>query len=74
MSDVASDLTAFGMTLSIAEWSRRTGISRQLIRGRLRLNWPPEKIVITPAGARVDISDDAVREIRDRRGRGESMR
>lgn len=67
----ANELTAYGMTLPIVEWARRTGISRQLIRGRLRLGWPAEKIVITPAGAHTEISVETVTEIRARRARGE---
>ena len=35
-------ITAEGVTLCIAEWSRKLGIPADRIRGRLRLGWPPE--------------------------------
>jgi hypothetical protein len=34
-----------GERLSCAEWSRRTGIKGNVINGRLKLGWPPDKIL-----------------------------
>lgn len=36
-------------TKTIAEWSKETGLTTECIRGRLSYNWPPEKILTTPA-------------------------
>lgn len=36
-------VTAFGQTLMLAEWSRRTGIKRETIARRLNAGWPPER-------------------------------
>lgn len=38
-------ITAFGETLCISEWSARTGIRGQTILTRLRLGWAPERVV-----------------------------
>lgn len=41
-----SFITAWGLTLSRAEWADRTGIPAETIRGRLRLGWSPERAVV----------------------------
>lgn len=41
------NITVDGVTLSIADWVKRTGISGNTIRGRLRRGWAPEKAVST---------------------------
>lgn len=41
-------ITAFGQTLSLAEWVEKTGIGRYAIRGRLRGGWEPERALSTP--------------------------
>jgi hypothetical protein len=38
-------MTAFGKTLTIAEWSRQTGISPQTLYWRANQGWPPETIL-----------------------------
>lgn len=40
-------ITAFGESLPVSEWSRRTGIGYQTLHGRLRRGWSHEKIVTT---------------------------
>lgn len=34
-----------GESLTLAQWSRKTGINRQTLYWRARQNWPPEKIL-----------------------------
>lgn len=41
-------ITFDGETLTIIEWSERTGLPFNLIRKRLHRGWPPEKIFTTP--------------------------
>lgn len=41
-------ITAFGKTLSLAEWVEKTGIGRYAIRGRLRGGWDPERALSAP--------------------------
>jgi hypothetical protein len=41
-------ITAKGKTQRISEWSKETGISIQVIRGRLRLGWSDEDAVTIP--------------------------
>ena len=41
-------ITYNGETMSITDWSRRTGISRAVIANRLYHNWTPEEIFTTP--------------------------
>lgn len=43
-------LTVDGITLTIPEWSRRTGINHNTIRTRLAHGWSAEKIMSTPVG------------------------
>lgn len=38
-------ITVSGRTLSIAQWARELGTSRQTIRYRLEAGWSPERIV-----------------------------
>lgn len=38
-------ITANGETLTLAQWARRLGTSREAIRYRLRAGWTPEQIV-----------------------------
>lgn len=44
-------LTVRGMTLSMADWSRRTGLFESTICGRLRRGWDVERAVLTPTSA-----------------------
>ena len=41
-------ITAFGKTLTIAEWGRESGISARVIADRLRYGWTPEESVSLP--------------------------
>lgn len=41
-------ITFQGDTLTIPQWSERTGISIKNIHNRLRANWPPERILTEP--------------------------
>jgi len=54
-------LTVNGQSLSISKWAMRMGVSRKLIRDRLRLGWSEERAVLTPgrkvtrnAGVRIE--------------------
>lgn len=40
-----------GDRATLAEWSRRTGLSADGIKDRLRRGWSPRDAVMTPAGA-----------------------
>lgn len=42
-------IKAFGESLTSRQWSRKTGISHETIRARLRLGWRPEDAVAWPA-------------------------
>lgn len=42
-------ITANGLTLTVAEWSERTGIKYDTLQTRLKKGWNPEKAVSTPA-------------------------
>lgn len=37
-----------GERLTISEWNRRTGLPMHVLRGRLRLGWPAERILAEP--------------------------
>lgn len=41
-------LTIDGQTLCLSAWVERSGLPYDTVRGRLRLGWPPEKIISTP--------------------------
>jgi hypothetical protein len=41
-------LTVQGETLSLAEWSERTGIGHSTLRARISLGWAPDTVVLTP--------------------------
>jgi hypothetical protein len=41
-------VTSFGETLTIAEWSRRTGINRATLYWRANQGWPPEDVLRKP--------------------------
>jgi hypothetical protein len=43
-------LSAFGITQSISDWSKQTGINSQVIRARIRLGWKEDDIVTLPVG------------------------
>lgn len=45
-------LTAFGMTLTLAEWSARHGVPEANIRARLALPWSPERAVSEPVASK----------------------
>lgn len=46
-------LTAFGQTLTVAEWARKIGINEGTLRTRLsRLHWSPEKALSTTTNKR----------------------
>ena len=47
-----------GENLTIAEWSRKLGISRDLIRQRVKLGWPLERVFTEPA------QDHSLRKLR----------
>lgn len=42
-------LTAFGETLSVADWARRLGVRRRVITQRIDNGWTPEETVTLPA-------------------------
>jgi transposase len=46
--DATVFITYNGESLSIAEWSRRTGLNRSVISSRLEKGWPVEKIFTEP--------------------------
>ncbi len=53
-------LIACGVSLTISEWSKRTGITRSLLRKRKRKGWSDQETVTTPdhtrhAGLRIPI-------------------
>lgn len=41
-------VTCGGVTATLAEWSRRTGLGRQLIAARLGYGWSPERALSQP--------------------------
>lgn len=41
-------LTFQGETLKISEWVERTGLKYSTIVARLAINWPVEKVLMTP--------------------------
>jgi hypothetical protein len=41
-------VTAFGETLTAAEWERRLGLPRSIVSGRLRMGWSAEEAITTP--------------------------
>ena len=45
-------ITAYGLTLTMSQWSERTGISEDAIWVRLKRGWTEEKAVGTPARIR----------------------
>jgi hypothetical protein len=47
-------ITVNGTTKTLAGWARASGLKRSTISQRLRRNWPPERAVSVPPGARVD--------------------
>jgi len=42
-------ITHNGETLTMMQWSRRTGLSKHVISGRLKAGWPVDKTLETPA-------------------------
>jgi hypothetical protein len=42
-------LTYNGETATIAEWSRRMGLSQGIVSQRVKLGWPVEKLLTTPS-------------------------
>jgi hypothetical protein len=46
------NITAFGVTCTLAEWAERSGIATSAIRRRLQLGWEPFSAVSTPSGGR----------------------
>lgn len=47
------DITHDGLTLSLAEWARRTGLDMVTLRSRLARGWTTEQALTLPAGSRV---------------------
>ena len=45
-------LTVDGVTLTIAQWSRKMGINNRTLIDRVKRNWSDEDAVLTPVGAR----------------------
>ena len=45
-------ITAFGETLRLSEWARRTGLNGGTIRQRILSGWDPEKVLTTKDGRR----------------------
>jgi hypothetical protein len=43
-----------GERLTLAEWSRRSGVHRATVGNRLRSGWTPRRAIFAPAGARRD--------------------
>lgn len=44
-------LTVDGITKSITEWSKQTGLNRNLIRSRIERSWKPQDVLRIPVGA-----------------------
>jgi len=58
-------ITAFGETLTLAEWSERSGIKRQTITARIRKGWSLQRALETaPRGDSARASEEAVGESR----------
>lgn len=53
-------LTAFGETLHMQEWCRRTGIKQRLLWDRLDTGWDVEAALTTPTGARKGRKPDKI--------------
>ena len=45
-------ITAHVKTQRVSAWAKDTGISKQVIQGRLRLGWKPEDAVSVPVGGK----------------------
>jgi hypothetical protein len=45
-----------GRRMTIAQWAREVGISKDTLSGRLQRGWPPEQAFRTPAAARKALS------------------
>ena len=43
-------ITAFGETLTMSEWGRKSGLHPMMIQKRLNRGWDPEKAVSLPSG------------------------
>lgn len=41
-------LTVGDITLTLAQWSDRTGLSWETLKHRMKIGWSPERIVLTP--------------------------
>lgn len=57
-------VTFNGLTLSLAEWAERVGISRTVLDARYRKDWPTDEMLLRPVGAKVSqrgISQEARR-------------
>lgn len=52
MQGTATVIEAFERTQTLAEWSAETGLSRAIIRRRIRSGCPPEFALKLPRGAR----------------------
>lgn len=63
-------LTIDGVTRTIPEWAREKGISRQLLRYRVRTGVPPDRLFEAPR-PRARHSEEAVAELRRRVASGE---
>jgi len=49
----ADKITAFGRTLTIPEWSQRTGLGVRTIEQRIAHDWPVEQILTAPKSTRM---------------------
>ena len=57
-------ISAFGETLTLAQWCEKTGLSHPTIHNRLKRGWPPEKALNRPSiGQGRTFADDVVRSI-----------
>lgn len=34
-----------GMTLTLADWAKRTGINKRSLRSRIKMGWPMERVI-----------------------------
>jgi hypothetical protein len=48
----SKSLTAYGRTLSVSQWAKRTGIPNRTILDRLQRGWSPERAISEPIRAK----------------------
>lgn len=53
---IKSAITINGETMTMAQWAKRAGISRQAVSQRLQWGWPIEKALLAPRGTKHSIN------------------